>query len=254
MRSLASLRLTILAGALLLAGASPACAQLDQILKQFPQIPGTSGVPGSGADSLGDVKIGQALREALQAGTANAVALTGKTDGYFKNQAIKILMPERLRTFESGLRAVGYGPQIDELVLGMNRAAEQAAPQAKQIFWDAIGALTIDDARRILNGGDTAATEYFKKTTWTPLSTAFAPIVQQSMGQVGVTRQYRELLGRAKAIPFLNVEAYDLDRYVVDKALDGLFVVVGEEEKKIRTQPAARVTDLLREVFGGTQR
>ena len=196
------------------------------------------------------MKIGQALKEALQVGTANAVSLTGKTDGYFKNEAIKIQLPERLRTLERGLRAVGYGPQVDELVLGMNRAAERAAPQAQQIFWDAIGAMTIDDARKILNGTDTAATDYFRAKTSEPLTASFQPIVQQSMSQVGVTRQYNELLGRAKAIPFLNVESYDLDHYVVGKALDGLFHVVGDEEKRIRTNPSARVTDLLKEVFG----
>jgi hypothetical protein len=232
----------------LLLWAAPAGAQLDQLLKKFPQIPGTQGIPGTG--SIGDVRIGEALKEALQVGTANAVSLTGRTDGYFKNQAIKILMPEQLRTFERGLRAVGYGPQVDELVLGMNRAAERAAPQAKQIFWDAIGAMTIDDARGILNGGDTAATEYFKRTTSDPLTTAFRPVVEKAMGEVGVTRQYTGLFRRAQSIPFLSVEAFDLDRYVVGKALDGLFHVVAEEEKNIRTNPAARVTDLLREVFG----
>jgi len=179
------------------------------------------------------------------------VKLTGRTDGYFRNEAIKIVLPEQLRTLGSGLRTVGLGAQVDQLELGMNRAAERAAPRAKQIFWDAIGAMTIDDARRILGGGDTAATEYFKGKTSDSLASAFRPIVEASMREVGVTRQYTELHRRAQAIPFLNVEAYDLDRYVVTRALDGLFHVVGEEEKKIRTDPAARVTELLREVFGG---
>ena len=237
-----------LALALLLALAScrTADAQLDELLKQFPQFPGQTTTPGS----LGEVKIGQALKQALQVGTENAVKLTGRPDGYFRNQAIKILLPERLKTLEQGLRVVGYGPQVDELVLGMNRAAEQAAPAAKQIFWDAIGDMTIDDARHILDGADTAATDYFKGKTTARLTTAFKPIVDKSMSQVGVTRQYDELLGRARLIPFLDVERFDLDNYVVGKALDGLFHVVGDEEKKIRTNPAARVTDLLREVFG----
>jgi hypothetical protein len=230
-----------------LAGASVADAQLE-LLKQLPQIPGTSQTPLPG--SLGDVKIGQGLKQALQIGTENAVKLTGKTDGYFANQAIKILLPERLKNLESGLRLVGYGPQVDELVLGMNRAAEQAAPAAKQIFWDAIGDMTIDDSRKILGGAPTAATDYFKAKTTGRLTTAFKPIVDKSMSQVGVTRQYDELLGRAKAIPFLNVEQYDLDNYVVGKSLDGLFHVVGEQEKNIRANPSARVTDLLKEVFG----
>ena len=241
-------RLLVSAAFTVLLAAPPAGAQLDQILKQLPQLPGTAELPPSG--NVGDVKIGQALKQALQVGTANAVALTGKTDGFFKNQAIKILLPERLRKLESGVRAIGHGAEVDELVLGMNRAAERAAPQAKQIFWDAIGAMTIDDARKILDGGDTAATDYFRTRTSEPLTASFRPIVQDSMRQVGVSRQYNALLGRAKAIPFLNVEAYDLDHYVVGKALDGLFHVVGDEEKKIRTNPSARVTDLLKEVFG----
>jgi len=231
---------------LLLAAVAPAHAQLDQLLKQFPQIPGSGQTPGS----LGDVKIGQGLKEALQVATDNAVKLTGKTDGYFANQAIKILVPEKLKSLESGLRMVGYGPQMDELVLGMNRAAEHAAPAAKQIFFDAIGDMTIDDARKVLDGAPTAATDYFKSKTTPQLTTAFTPIVQKSMSQVGVTRQYEELLGRAKSIPFLKTEQYDLDHYVVGKSLDGLFHVVGEQEKNIRANPAARVTDLLKEVFG----
>ena len=221
-------------------------AQLDELLKQFPQLPGQTTTPGS----LGEVKIGQALKQALQVGTENAVKLTGRPDGYFRNQAIKILLPERLKTLEQGLRLVGYGPQVDELVLGMNRAAEHAAPAAKQIFWDAIGDMTIDDARHILDGAQTAATDYFKGKTTTRLTSAFQPIVEKSMSQVGVTRQYDELLGRARGIPFLDVEKFDLDHYVVGRALDGLFHVVGDEEKKIRSNPSARVTDLLREVFG----
>ena len=231
----------------LVVAVGPAWAQLEGIFKQFPQIPQLPGTPASG--SVGDVKIGQALKEALQVGTSNAVSFTGKVDGYLKNAAIKILLPDKLQSLDRGLRLVGYGPQIDELVVGMNRAAEKAAPGAKQIFWDAIGAMSIDDARRILNGSNTAATDYFKGKTTTQLTTAFKPVVEKSMGQVGVTRQYQDLVGRARSIPFLDVESFDLDHYVVGRALDGLFHVVGEEEAKIRTNPAARTTDLLREVF-----
>lgn len=224
-------------------------AQLDELLKQLPQRPGGPGASGA-AGSLGDAKIGQALKQALQVATEHAVKLTGRTDGYFKNEAIKILMPEKLRAFERGLRAVGYDKEIDEFVLRMNRAAEQAAPSAKKIFWDAIGAMTIDDARGILDGPGTAATDYFRSKTTGELTSAFSPIVHQSMSKVGLTRQYEDLFGRAQRLPFVNLEAFDLDQYVVGRALDGLFRMVGAEEKRIRTNPAARVTDLLREVFG----
>jgi Protein of unknown function (DUF4197) len=199
---------------------------------------------------LSDAKIASGLKEALQVGTQNAVSLTGRPDGYFQNAAIKILMPSQLQPIEKGLRAGGYGPQIDELVLSMNRAAERAAPAAKPIFLEAITAMSFDDARQILTGSPTAATEYFRGKTSDKLTAAFQPVVAQRMNEVGVTRQYKELMGRTQAIPFLKSEVFDLDRYVVAKSLDGLFYVLGQEEQKIRTNPAARATDLLKQVFG----
>ena len=226
----------------ILLSALPASAQLDRIYKGL-------GIGGQGS-GLSDAKIGSGLKEALQVGTENAVNLTGKTDGYFLNQVIKILMPEKLKTFEKGLRAVGYGPQIDEFVLSMNRSAEKAAPFAKEIFWNAIGEMTFDDVRKILSGNDTAATDYFKGKTTNKLTDTFKPIVSNSMNEVGVTRQYKELVGRYESIPFVKKESFDLDQYVVSKALGGLFYMVGDEEKKIRTNPTARTTDLLKEVFG----
>jgi len=225
---------------ILLLSAMPASAQFEQILK---------GLTSGQQSGLSDVKIGSGLKEALQVGTENTVKLTGKTDGYFMNQAIKILMPEKLRSLEKGVRAVGYGPQVDEFVLSMNRAAEQAAPLAKEIFFDAIGEMTFDDAQKILSGGDTSATDYFKTKTTNKLTTAFSPVVEQAMNEVGVNRQYKELVGRFQSIPFMKSETLDINHYVVTKALDGLFLVLGEEERKIRTNPAARVTDLLKEVF-----
>jgi hypothetical protein len=234
------LRLFI-AGMIVLMTALPVSAQLDRIFKGL----------GIGQQSgLSDAKIGSGLKEALKVGTENTVNLTGRLDGYFLNQAIKILMPEKLRNLEKGLRAVGYGPQIDDFVLSMNRAAEQAAPFAKEIFWDAIGEMTFEDARKILSGHETAATDYFKGKTTDKLTAAFKPVVDKAMNEVGVTRQYKDLVGRFQAIPFVKSESFDIDHYVVTKALDGLFHVLGEEERKIRTNPAARVTDLLKEVFG----
>jgi Protein of unknown function (DUF4197) len=220
--------------------ASPARAQLDRLLQGL----------GVGSSSLSDAKIGEGLKEALKVGTENTVNLTGKTDGFFANQAIKILMPEKLRTVETGLRAVGYGPKVDEFVLSMNRAAERAAPAARGIFSDALGAMTFDDARKIWSGPDNAATEYFRSKTSGKLTTAFTPVVDKAMGETGVTRQYKELMGRVESIPFMKSESFDIDHYVVDKSLGGLFHVLGEQEKQIRTNPTARTTDLLKEVFG----
>jgi hypothetical protein len=234
LRTLAMLTILFLA-------ASPASAQLDKLWKGLG-----IGQPAG----LSEAKIGSGLKEALKIGTGNAVSLTGRLNGYFMNEAIKILMPEKMRTMEKGLRAIGYGPQVDEFILSMNRAAERAAPGAKQIFWGAIGEMTFDDARKILAGSDTAATDYFKAKTTDKLTVAFTPVVDQATNEVGVTRQYKELVGKFQAIPFMKSESLDINHYVVTKALDGLFFMVGEEEKKIRTNPTARVTDLLKEVFG----
>jgi Protein of unknown function (DUF4197) len=218
--------------------ATPVSAQVDQLLKGMSQQSG-----------LSEGKASSGLKEALQVATEKSVSLTGRPDGYFSNAAIKILMPEKLRTMEKGLRAVGYGPQVDEFVLSMNRAAEQAAPAAKQIFTDAITSMTFDDAKKILGGGNTAATDFFKAKTTGKLTAAFRPVVDKSMGEVGVTRQYQALVGQFEAIPFAKSQTFDLDGYVTNKALDGLFKVVGDQEKLIRTNPAARTTALLQEVF-----
>lgn len=240
------LRLLILLVTLLVC-ANTASAQfdIDKILK---------GLGGTSAGGLSDVKIGSGLQEALKIGTQNAVLQTGQLDGFLANKAIKILLPKSLQTIEQPLRLVGYGPQIDEFVVGMNRAAEKAVPFAKNIFWDAIGEMTFDDARKILNGSETAATDYFKAKTSSNLHTAFRPSVEDVMNQVGVNRQYNELIGRYKNIPFAKSVAFDVNQYVTEKATDGLFYVVGQEEKKIRTNPSARVTELLKEVFGSSKR
>jgi hypothetical protein len=225
----------------LLLGPSPAVAQVDKLLQ------------GLGGGTLSDAKIGSGLKEALKVGTEATISLTGKTDGYFANQAIKILLPSQLQSADKGLRMVGYGPQLDEFVVSMNRAAEAAAPGAKKIFGDAIAAMSIQDVRKIWSGGDNAATQYFKSKTSNQLTAAFKPVVDKALNQVGVTRQYKELLGRAQSIPFMKTESLDIDRYVLGKSLDGLFVVLGEQEKQIRTNPAARTTDLLKEVFAASK-
>ncbi len=199
---------------------------------------------------LSDSKIIAGLKEALELGTGNAVNLTGKLDGFFKNAAIKILMPKQLRTVEKTLRTLGQGALVDEFVLSMNRAAEKAAPEARKLFVGALKEMTIDDGRKILFGNDTAATEYFKGKTTVKLTAAFRPIVSQAMNDVGATRQYKDLVGRLQQIPFVKTQSLDIDEYVVGKALDGLFYMVGEEEKKIRKDPLARVTSILKDVFG----
>jgi hypothetical protein len=198
-----------------------------------------------------DSKIIRGLKEALEIGTENVVTEVSKLDGYYKNPDIKIPLPETVQKVEMVMRAMGYGPEVDEFSRSMNRAAERAAPEAKALFWDAIKEITFDDARKILNGRDNEATLYFEDKTRGRLHQLFMPIIHTAMETVGVTRTYQELHAKLNTIPFADRLNLDLDKYVTDKALDGLFFLVAEEERNIRKDPAARVTKLLRDVFGG---
>jgi hypothetical protein len=219
--------------------------QLGDIWKKA----GQAGQANQNSAGLSSSTIASGLKEALSVSTSNAVASTGRTDGFFRNQAIKILLPPKLQTVGKGMRLVGMGPQLDELELGMNRAAEQSTPQARKIFLDALSRMTFEDARGILGGGDTAATDYFKRQTSNQLTTAFAPIVHTAMVNVGVVKQYNAIMQNSLA-GSLGGQNLNLDSYVVSKTLDGLFYMLGQEEKKIRKDPVAQTTSLLRQVFG----
>ncbi len=220
-------------------------ADLKDMLRSFGSTPkGSQSSSDQGTTAAG-------LKEALAVGTENAVKSLSKPDGYFGNELVKILMPEKLRTVADVMKRVGYQQQVDEFVLSMNRAAEKAAPAAASIFGDAIREMTFDDARKILAGGDTSATDFFREKTHDRLYAKFKPIISSSMDKVGTTRSYKEMMGKYESLPFMSSQSFDLDHYVTNKALDGLFLVVGQEEKNIRTNPAARTTDLLKSVFGG---
>ena len=190
-----------------------------------------------------------ALKEAISVGTDNAVKSISELDGYLKNQAIKIVIPEDFKKVTDGLRKIGYNKPVDDFVLSMNRAAERAAPEAKAIFINAIKEMTFDDAKKILNSNETAATDYFKAKASESLYDAFSPIISSSVNEVGATRYYKSMVDKFALLPFLKTEKLNLDNYVTNKALDGLFYMIGEEEKKIRTDPQARVTELLKKVF-----
>jgi len=219
-------------------------ADMTDLLKAMPGMPGA----GSSQDS-GTVASG--LKEALSVGTKNAVNVLSKTNGYFGNEAVKILLPEKVRRVGDVLRMAGYQKEVDSFVLSMNRAAEKAAPKAADIFAGAIREMSIDDAHKILGGGNTAATQYFKEKTSAKLFAAFKPDISKSMNEVGVTKSYKAMTDRyTKLMPFAPMESLDLDTYVTNKSLDGLFYEVGQEEAKIRTNPAARTTELLKKVFG----
>jgi hypothetical protein len=200
--------------------------------------------------TLSDSKIIQGLREALEIGTGNAVKKVSRLDGYYKNPQIKVPLPKAVKEVEIVMRAMGYGPEMDEFSRTMNRAAERAAPEAKALFWDAIKEMTFEDAHMILKGRDNEATLYFEGKTRNRLHELFMPVVHGAMEEVGVTRTYQELHASLSAIPFADRLNLDLDEYVTEKALDGLFFMVAEEERNIRKDPAARVTMLLKDVFG----
>ena len=222
----------------------PALAQLDDIFKSVKEAIGLG-------DELSESRIIEGLKEALEIGTGNAVNLVSILDGYYKNPRIRIPLPDSLKKVEKVLRTVGYGSKVDAFELSMNRAAEQAAPEAKALFIDTIKQMSFADARKILNGRENEATLYFKDKTWNRLGERFKPLVHSAMSKVGVTQSYQELEKKVSSIPFADkIVGFDLDHYVTDKALDGLFYMLEQEERKIRQDPAARVTDLLKEVFG----
>ena len=234
---------------LLVLVATSAHAQFGDIFKKRDP---TTSSQSSKSGPLTNDKITAGLKEALQVSTANAVALTGKPDGFLKNDAIHIPLPDKLQTVGRGLRMVGMGAEVDELEVGMNRAAEKATPKAKAIFLAALKKMTFDDARRVWSGNDTAATEYFQRASSDDLTAAFTPIVHAQLAKLGVIKQYNSVVqstpgGSAFAVKF------DLDKYVVGKTLDGLFYTLGQEEQKIRKDPAAQTTALLRSVFGKKQ-
>jgi hypothetical protein len=203
----------------------------------------------SGDEGLTESEIIEGLKEALEIGSAEAVQVVSRVNGYYKNPDIRIPLPDDVQKAEKYMRMAGFGNLVDDFELSMNRAAERAAPHAKSIFWDAIQQMTFEDARDILNGADNSATLYFEDKTAVRLGEVFKPIVSKSMEQVGVTGTYKDLNKKARSIPLVESFSFDLDQYVTDKALDGLFVMLAAEEKKIRQDPAARVTDLLKKVF-----
>ena len=185
----------------------------------------------------------------MAVGTENTVRALAKTDGYYNNPKLKIPLPESMQKFEKILRATGFGSQLDAFELSMNRAAEKAAPEAEALFVDAIKQMTISDAQGILNGGDNSATVYFQDKTTNKLQALLKPIVTKSMTTVGVTQSYKAVSDQVKTLPFAGTYVIDLDTYVTEKSVDGLFIRLAEEESKIRNDPAARVTDLLQKVF-----
>jgi hypothetical protein len=189
------------------------------------------------------------LREALRVGTGRAVELLGQEGGYLDSDDVRIPLPDKLEKIGKALTVIGAGDEVDAFVVSMNRAAEAAAPVAREVFVDSIREMTFDDAVAILRGKDHEATDYFREHAGPRLAELFLPIVEDKLAEVGATRSFNELMDETAQLPFLSRPAFDLDAYVTQEALDGLFRRIAEEEEKIRTDPLARTTELLRKYF-----
>lgn len=219
------------------------CESTQQILKSIGE---------SGGTGLTGAEIAAGLREALEVGARNSSGQLSALDGFFKNAAIKILLPEEAQKVEKALRDIGMGSLVDKAVLSVNRAAEDAAKSAAPIFVNAIKAMTIQDALGILQGGDFAATNYLKAKTTSPLTIAFKPVIDNSLEKVGATKYWSDVFTTYNRFATNKINP-DLSAYVTGKALDGIFYQVGLEEQKIRKDPVARVSDILKKVFGSPQ-
>jgi hypothetical protein len=200
--------------------------------------------------TLTNDEIIQGLKEALKVGTNNSVTSASKVDGFYKNTTIKIPFPAEAAAMETKLRALGMGTDVDKFIETMNHGAEEASKSAATIFLSAITNLTISDGMTILKGADNAATQYLKDNTTASLKTSFKPIVKTALEKVEVTKYWNPLATAYNKIPFVTPVNPDLDTYVTEKAIEGLFKLIAAEEYKIRKDPAARVSDILKKVFG----
>ncbi|MCI3952461.1 MAG: hypothetical protein K0R53_1959 [Burkholderiales bacterium] len=190
------------------------------------------------------------LKQALTEGSAAAVAKLGVENGYLANPKVKIPLPPSLQRVEGALRVMGMRRQADELVVAMNRAAEAAAPEAKALLVDAVKKMTVQDAKQVLTGGDTAATEYFRRTTQKQLTERFLPIVKKATDRVGLAQQYNSIAGQGAALGLVKDDQATVERYVTAKALDGLYLMIGEQERAVRQNPLGASSDMVKKVFG----
>ena len=217
------------------------------LLASLLAVPALAGI---GLASLTNKDATGGLKEALTQGAQMAVAALGKENGFYGDPKVKIPLPETLQKVEKPMRMMGMGKQFDELVLSMNRAAEAAVPESKTLLVNAVKNMSVEDAKKILTGGDTAGTEYFKRQTEAPLATKFLPIVKQATDKVGLAQQYNSLAGQAVSYGLVKQDQATIEQYVTKKTLDGLYLMIGEEEKAIRKDPVGQSSALLKKVFG----
>lgn len=229
---------------------SPVQADWKQL---FDSLSGGGGNASTGGASPTNEEIIRGLKEALTQGARRAVESLGRTDGFLGNAEVRIPVPEKLKSVESGLRALKQDRYADEFILTMNRAAESAVPEARAILGDAIKQMTVEDARRILKGPDDAATQYFRKVGGERIARRMRPIISEATSRAGVTSAYKALVDKAGfAAKMAGADTVDIDGYVTQEALDGLFLLIAQEEKRIRENPVARSTELLKKVFSGS--
>ena len=219
------------------------CAAEGQLLKKAQKLL-------KGEEGLTTEEAANGLKEALIQGTSKGVDILSQVDGYLGNPEIKIPFPPEAEKVEKKLRGIGLNKQVDEAVESLNRAAEKAAVEAKDIFVAAIKGLTITDALNIVKGEQNAATEYLKRQTTASLTSKFSPIIDNSLSEVNATKYWGDVMNTYNKIPFVQKVNPDLTAYVTERAIDGLFVMIAKEELNIRQNPAARVTELLQKVFG----
>lgn len=215
------------------------CAELQQVVNQLPQDTST----------IGNVDIAAGLRQALDLGIDKQVSKLTAKDGFFKNELVKIVLPDELKKVDKGLRDIGLGKLADEGLKVLNRAAEDAVKEATPIFVNAVKGITFDDAKNILLGNDDAATQYLSQRTKSALYTKFHPVIKNSFEKVGADQIWANLINKYNAIPFTSNVNPDLTDYVTEEALDGVYTMIAVEEKEIRNKVSSRTTDLLRKVF-----
>jgi hypothetical protein len=204
----------------------------------------------AGLDSLTNADASMGLKQALTDAAAIAVGRLGVENGYLGNPKVKIPLPPSLQRVEGAMRVMGMRRQADELVVAMNRAAEAAAPEAKALLIDAVKKMTVQDAKQILTGSDTAATEYFRRTTRPQLTERFLPIVKKATDRVGLAQQYNSIAGQGAALGLVREDQATIERYVTAKALDGLYLMIGEQERAFRQNPLGASSDIVKKVFG----
>ena len=204
----------------------------------------------AGLEGISNAEAANGLKQALMDGSAAAVAKLGVENGFLNNPKVKIPLPPALQRIEAALRYTGMRKQADELVVAMNRAAEAAVPEAKTLLVESVRKMTLQDAKGILNGGDTAATQYFKRTTQAQLTQRFLPIVKKATDRVGLAEQYNSIAGQAAQLGLVKEQNATIERYVTEKALDGLYLMIAEQEKAFRQNPLGATSDIVKRVFG----